>query len=64
MLYHNLTKFGDHRYFSSRDMFLVCHVIKQGHIIKGLDGYKDRSPSKEVTILSSLVAIFTLVLKI
>ena len=28
MVCHQLAKFGGHRYCSSRDMFLVCHVIK------------------------------------
>ena len=28
--YHHLAKFGDHRYYSSRNvMFLVCYVIRQ-----------------------------------
>ena len=47
MLYHNLAKFGGHRYCISRDIkFLVCHVVKQDHIIKGSGGYNDRSPSR------------------
>ena len=32
-----------HRYCSSRDItFLVCHVIKQGHVIKGSGDYINR----------------------
>ena len=33
-VHHYLVKFGRNRYFS-RDVVLVCHVIKQDHIIKG-----------------------------
>ena len=35
MAYHHLAKSGSHRYCSSKNMFLVCQVIKQGHTIKG-----------------------------
>ena len=44
MVCHHLSKFGDHRYCSNRDMFLVCHVIKQVDVIKVSGGYNDRSP--------------------
>ena len=65
MVYHHLAKFGGHRYCISRDiMFLICNVIKQGHIIKRSGDYNDRSPSRNVTILPSLVAIGTVVLEI
>ena len=49
MLCHHLAKFRGQRYCSSRDMFLVCHVIKQNHVIKGSDDYDNRTigaPSK------------------
>ena len=46
MAYHYLAKFGDHRYCTSRDMFLVCHVIKQEHVIKELGDYNDRCSFK------------------
>ena len=47
MIYHHYAKFGGHRYCSSRDiMILVCHVIKQDHIIKGSGDYYIRSPSR------------------
>ena len=39
--------------------FLVHQVIKQDYIIKGSGAYNDRSPSRQVTILPSLVAIGT-----
>ena len=43
---HDLAKFGGHKYFSSRDlMFLVCHVIKQDHVIKASGDYNYSSPS-------------------
>ena len=44
MVYHHLVKFGGLRYCSSTNMFLVCHVIKQDHMIKGSGDYNDRSP--------------------
>ena len=35
-----------HRYCSSRrDIFLLRHVIKQNHVIKGSGDYNDTSPS-------------------
>ena len=43
MAYHHLAKFGGHCYTSSKDMFLVCHAIKQDHTIKGSDYYNDSS---------------------
>ena len=47
MVCHHLTKFGVHRYCSSRDvMFLVCHVIKQDHVIERSGDYNDRNPSR------------------
>ena len=47
MIYHHLAKFGGHSYCSSKDiMFLVCHVIKQDHAIKGSGDSNDSSPSR------------------
>ena len=46
MVYHHLAKFGSHRYCSSKDMFLVCDVIKQDHMNKGSGNYNDWSPSR------------------
>ena len=43
---HLLAKFGGHRFCSSRDMFLFCHVIKQHHIIKGSGVYNNWNPLK------------------
>ena len=34
LLGHHLAKFEGHMYFSNRDIFLVCHLVKQGHVIK------------------------------
>ena len=44
MVYHNLPKFGDYRYGSSGDIFLVCHVIKQDHVLKVSSDLIGRSP--------------------
>ena len=35
MVYNHLDKFDGQRYCTGRDMFLVCRVIKQDHVIKG-----------------------------
>ena len=43
---HNPAKFGGHKHCGSRSiMFLVCHVISQDHVIKGLCDFMDKSPS-------------------
>ena len=34
LLGHHLAKFEGHMYCSNRDIFLVCHLVKQGHVIK------------------------------
>ena len=37
-----------HRYCSSRDMeFLVCHMTKQDHLIKGSGDYNNKEPLTE-----------------
>ena len=57
--------FTRHRHCSSGDiMVIVYHVILQDHVIKGSCDVMDRSPSRWVTILPSLVFINTLVLEI
>ena len=44
MVCHHLAKFDDYSYRSGKDlMLLVCHVIKEHHVNKGLDDYNDRS---------------------
>ena len=45
-------------------MVLVCHVILQWRVMEGSCDFMRRSSSKEVTILSDLVAIGTLVVEI
>ena len=64
MVYHYLPKFEGHRSCTSRDMFLVCQMIKQDHVIKGSGDYKDRNPSRSVTTLPRLVVIGTVVMNI
>ena len=45
MVCRYLTKFGGHRYCKTRDaIFLVFHVIKQDHVIKGSCSYNDWTP--------------------
>ena len=64
MVCHRFAKFGSHSYCSSRNMFLVCHVIKQDHVIKELGKYNDRNPSEYVPLLPGLVVIGTVVVEI
>ena len=60
MACHLIIKFGDHRYGSSRYiMILVCHVIKQDHVVKGCSDCKKRNPLRYVATVSSLVVIGT-----
>ena len=42
----------------------VSHMNLQDHVIKALNDYMVKSPSRYVTILPSLVAIGTVVVKI
>ena len=54
---HTSVKFGGHKHRGSGDItVLVCHLIWQDHMTKG--------SSNMVTILPSLVATCTLVVKI
>ena len=44
-------------------MAFVCHVTLQDHEIKALNNFMVRSPLSYVTILPSLMAIGTVVMK-
>ena len=58
-------KFGGHRHSGSRDIIVfVCHVTLQDDVIKALNDFMVRSPSRYVTILPNLVAISTAILDI
>ena len=46
------------------EWFLVDHVILQDLMIKGSCDFNDRSPSKQIIILPSLVTIGTLAVEI
>ena len=62
---HTPTKCGGHRHRGSGDiMVLVCHMISQDHAIKGSSNNTSRIPLKLDIILSSLVAINTVVMEI
>ena len=43
-------------------MVLVCHVILQDHVIKGLSNFMGISQSKKLTMLPGFVAVNTVVL--
>ena len=61
---HHPTNSGGHRHCGSEKiMALACHMILQGYMIKRSCNFMDRSPSKQVTILHSYVAITTLVVE-
>ena len=45
-------------------MVYVCHVTLQNHVIKVLNNFMVRSPSRYVTTLPSLVAIDTVAVEI
>ena len=45
-------------------MILACHVISPDHVIKQPCNFMGRSPSRQVTILQSLMAIATLVVEL
>ena len=55
---HTPAKFSGCRYCGRGDIVvLVCPVILQDHLIKGSSKIMGRSPSRLVTILSSVVPI-------
>ena len=57
--------FRSHRHcYREYRMILVCHVISQDEVIKGSCDFMDCSPSRKGTILPSLVAIGSQVVKI
>ena len=56
--------FGGYRHCSSEDiMILVCHVILQNRVIKGSCEFMGKTPSRQVTILPSLLIIGTVVVE-
>ena len=62
---HTSAKLGSERHLGSGDiMVLVCHVISQNHVAKGVSNITDMSPYMFVTILPSLVVIGTVVVEI
>ena len=64
MSYHR-AKFDGHRHSGNKDiMIFACHVTWQDHVIRALYDFLVRSPSKVVTILTSFVAIGTVLVEI
>ena len=60
-----LVKFGGHRECGSEViMILVSYMILKDYIIKGSYDFRNRSSLKQITILSGLVAICTLIVEI
>ena len=49
--------YGGHRRSGSGDLMIsVCHVALEDHVIKALNEFMIRSPSRIVTIVPSLMA--------
>ena len=58
MISYHPTKFGGHGHSRRGDvMVLLSHVILQNHVSNGLTIFMNSFPSREFTILPSLVAI-------
>ena len=58
-------KFVSHRHSSSGEtMVFACHMALQDHVIKALNDFAVRSPSRYVTIPPNLVAIVTVTVEI
>ena len=45
MVCHHLAKFVCHRFYIG-DIFLVCHVIKQDHVVTESGDYNNKNPSR------------------
>ena len=57
-------KFGGYRHSDSADvMVLFYHVISQEHVIKASCDFTCKSPSRQVTIVPSLVTVGTVVVE-
>lgn len=41
---HHPDKLGGHRHCGSGDIFLICNMISEEHVTKGLCDFMDRSP--------------------
>ena len=46
MVCHHPAKFGGNRFRTSRDILLVCHVIKQDHVVAMII----RTPQRTVVV--------------
>ena len=58
-------KFGGNKNCRSEEIVvLICRAILQDHVIKWSCDFLDRRPSREITILPSLLATDTVVMKI
>ena len=65
MVSHHSAKFGVYRHFDIAEiMFLVRHAILEDHVAKELSNFIGRNPSRQVTILPSLMAIDIVVVEI
>lgn len=61
---HHPTKFSGHRNCSDgKIIVLICHVILQGHAVKGFDDFMVESTRQCITNLSNLVAISSMVVE-
>ena len=61
---HHLAKFDGHRPCGRRNMYLICHVPLQDHVIKGSCDFMEGHSSLYVITLPNLVAIVAVVVEI
>lgn len=65
MVSQHHAKLGGHRYFDIGDIiFSICHVFSQDHVIQKPCDFIGKSHSRQVTALSSFLAIVTVVMEI
>ena len=61
---HHPTKFSAHRNCSDGNIIvLICHVMSQGHAVKGFYDFMVESTRQCVTNLSNLVSISSIVVE-
>ena len=61
MVCHHPAKFGGNRFCTSRDILLVCHVIKQDHVVTGSGDYDNKNPSKNRSSEDIMVLVYYMI---
>ena len=60
MVCHHLAKFVCHR-FCIRYIFLVCHVIKQDHVVTESGDYNNKNPSRNCSSGDIMVLVYDMI---